>query len=225
MRDGIRLATELYFPASVPAPAVAVRTPYGRMQMRASLELIAAAGFVVIAQDCRGTGDSEPDFWETYIYEREDSYDLVEWVIHQSWYDGFLGGCGGSYLGSTQWAMAMHPRMSAIAPEMAGLVIHPTDMPRYHMLVNAYSRSVGKGADKVAVSFGELEKQMLGQTLASGFFNAPLQGALRTELWVLYPEIGALEPTARRPALRKRFLSEAPSGRAALIKAALGRTR
>ena len=30
MRDGIRLATDLYLPPTLPAPVIVVRTPYGR---------------------------------------------------------------------------------------------------------------------------------------------------------------------------------------------------
>ncbi len=61
MRDGIRLATDLYLPPVRPAPAIAVRTPYGREneKIRDALCSFARHGYVVISQDCRGTGDSE----------------------------------------------------------------------------------------------------------------------------------------------------------------------
>src|SRR6185312_6498879 len=114
---------DLYLPRNLPAPAIAARTPYGRAEARLSgaLRAFARAGYVVISQDCRGTGDSEPDSWDCYIYESEDSVDFVEWVTKQMWFDGFLGGCGGSYLAQTQWCMAFHAGMSAIAPEVGGL--------------------------------------------------------------------------------------------------------
>jgi hypothetical protein len=62
------------------APA-AVRTPYGR-DLGAFLNF-AQRGYVVISQDCRATGESEPDSWNHYLYEPEDGYDLVEWVSQQ----------------------------------------------------------------------------------------------------------------------------------------------
>src|SRR6185437_364617 len=74
MRDGVRLATDIYLPPSLPAPAIAVRTPYGRgSDGYAGVFLsLARRGYVVVSQDCRGTGSSEPDAWDYYMYEPED---------------------------------------------------------------------------------------------------------------------------------------------------------
>jgi len=36
MRDGVRLATDVYLPPALPAPAIGVRTPYGREWTRLS---------------------------------------------------------------------------------------------------------------------------------------------------------------------------------------------
>jgi uncharacterized protein len=88
----------------------------------------------------------EPDSWDYYMYEPEDGYDLVEWVSQQDWFDGFLGSRGGSYVGQTQWHMAMHPRMSTIVPEVSGLGV-AVNTVHLHMFANAYARSVGKGED------------------------------------------------------------------------------
>src|SRR5688572_19624121 len=77
MRDGIRLATDLYLPPLLPAPAIAIRTPYKRAVYAQTFMACAQRGYVVIAQDCRGTGDSEPETWDFDIYEAEDSLDFV----------------------------------------------------------------------------------------------------------------------------------------------------
>lgn len=161
MRDGVRLATDVYLPPKRPAPAIAMRTPYGRASDKAVGVFLAFArrGYIVISQDCRGTGESEPDTWNYYMHEAEDGYDLVEWITTQSWFDGFLGGCGGSYVGQTQWCMATHPRMSTIVPEVSGLGI-ATNTAHLYMFVNAYARSVGKGDGKVSVHYTELERLM-----------------------------------------------------------------
>src|SRR5262245_21044557 len=98
MRDGIHLATDLYLPPGGPAPVIAVRTPYARVALAEPLLTLARHGYVCIAQDCRGTGDSEPDHWDYYVYEHEDSADLVEWIVGQNWCDGFVGALGASYL-------------------------------------------------------------------------------------------------------------------------------
>src|SRR5688572_18951113 len=79
MRDGVRLATDLYLPPELPAPVVAMRTPYGRDRDAnvSTFMSYARRGYVVVAQDCRGTGGSEPDSWDYYMYESEDGYDFV----------------------------------------------------------------------------------------------------------------------------------------------------
>src|SRR5579862_802164 len=75
MRDGVRLATDLYLPPLRSAPVIVVRTPYGRnLEDRAfvgALLFFARRGYITVSQDCRGTGDSEPDNWDYYMYESE----------------------------------------------------------------------------------------------------------------------------------------------------------
>src|SRR5688572_13747097 len=72
MRDGVRLATDIYPPARAPAPTLIMRTPYGRATDKAvaRCEALAGRGFAVISQDCRGTGDSEPDRWDYFSTSR-----------------------------------------------------------------------------------------------------------------------------------------------------------
>jgi len=224
MRDGNRLATDLYLPPQPNAPTIAVRTPYGRASAKLAGALIALArcGYAVVSQDCRGTGGSEPDSWDYYVYEREDSYDLVEWITNQAWFDGFLAGCGGSYLGATQWCMALHPHTSVIAPEVCGLGVSPHTV-RCHMFINAYARSVGKGQGRLAVSTDELERHMLEETLAGGYFNEPLYQPFSSELLRAFPSLGDMLPAAARRWLWQHYCSLEPAKRAKLIKLALGR--
>jgi predicted acyl esterase len=222
MRDGTLLATELYRPPVDSAPAIAVRTPYGRRTLEAAYLALAQAGYVVVAQDCRGTGDSEPDHWDFYLYEREDSLDFVSWVTGQDWHDGFLGAMGGSYVGGTQWCMAIHPAMTTVAPEVAGLGVATSKGVRFHMYANAYAKTVGKGADKVPVDHNDMERQMLAETLATGYFNDPLLPPLRPELLARYPQLADLAPGAGRRWLWAQYCQAGPAERAAIIKLALG---
>src|SRR5689334_7331006 len=69
MRDGTHLATDLYLPPVQPGPVVSVRTPYGRAVERLHDPLMALArmGYACVSQDCRGTGESEPDHWDYYV--------------------------------------------------------------------------------------------------------------------------------------------------------------
>jgi predicted acyl esterase len=222
MRDGVRLATDLYLPPGDRAPAIALRTPYGRETYRETFLGLAGHGYVVVSQDCRGTGESEPDCWDFYIYEPEDSVDLIEWIAGQEWFDGFVGSFGGSYLGGTQWCMAMHPAMSAIVPQVAGLGVVPVTRPHFHMFNNAYARSVGKGASKVRIGYDELERRMLEETLAGGYFNEPLYASFSPGLLERYPDLSSLPPTQAQRCLYERYCSLPPAQRAELIKLALG---
>jgi predicted acyl esterase len=222
MRDGIRLATDLYLPPGPPGPAIAMRTPYDRTALREACLALARAGYIVIAQDCRGTGDSEPDQWDFYVYERDDSLDFVSWAVSQPWYGGFLGAMGGSYVGGTQWCMAAHPQMTAIAPEVAGLGIAARTGARFHMFANAYARTVGKGAGKVPVDMWAMEHQMIAETLATGYSGDPLTVPFPAALRERYPELGSRPPAAARAWMWDRYCAAGSDERAEIIRLALG---
>ncbi|HJN92132.1 MAG TPA: CocE/NonD family hydrolase, partial [Dehalococcoidia bacterium] len=113
MRDGIRLATDLYRPASDgqalpgPFPVVLIRTPYNK-QMALALgrfETYARHGYICAVQDVRGMFASEGDF---YLHRDEgpDGFDTIEWLADQPWCDGNVGTTGTSYLAWVQSATA-----------------------------------------------------------------------------------------------------------------------
>jgi uncharacterized protein len=223
MRDGIKLATDLYIPPTTPAPAIACRTPYAKGEDRYSGGFLSFArrGYVVIAQDCRGTGGSEPDSWDYYVREPEDGYDLVEWISKQPWFDGFLGSVGGSYVGQTQWQMAMHPRMTTLVPEVSGIGV-AVNTVHLHMFANAYAKSVGKGEEKVNVPYSELEGHMLKETLATGYYNAPLHKPFSEAVLNRFPNIRSMQPADAKRWLWAHYCSLTDSGRAEFVKQATG---
>lgn len=223
MRDGVRLATDIYLPPALPAPTIAVRTPYGRGRdpFAGVFLSFARRGYVIASQDCRGTGDSEPDQWDYYVYEPDDGYDFIEWVSHQAWCNGFVGACGASYTAQTQWHMAMHPKMSTIVPEVSGLgVAVSTTHP--HMFVTAYARSVGKGDDKIPLPYSELEQLMLDETLATGYFNEPLFRALPESMLARFPHLRAARPSDAQQWLWEHYCALPCAQRALLVKSAMG---
>jgi predicted acyl esterase len=223
MRDGVRLATDLHIPQQLPAPVVIMRTPYGRASPKLADKFarFRQHGLAVVSQDCRGTGDSEPAEWEYYVHELEDGYDLIEWVRQQPWQNGELFGCGGSYVGQTQWSMALHPAMTAIAPEVSGLgvAINTADL---HMFLNAYARTVGRGAAKIAKPYAELEREMLAETLSTGVFNDPLERPIAAPLLERYPELRTAPLPRARLMLWERYCALDGAGRAEFVKVALG---
>ncbi len=60
LRDRVTLAADLVLPAQRPAPAVVMRTPYGRGGERATFraDAFAKAGDAAVWVDVRGRGDS-----------------------------------------------------------------------------------------------------------------------------------------------------------------------
>ncbi|HZN18320.1 MAG TPA: CocE/NonD family hydrolase [Micromonosporaceae bacterium] len=105
-RDGVPLLTDVYNPAVGPAPAVLIRTPYGRRGATSLLgRLFAERGLHTVVQSCRGTNGSGGAF-EPLVHERADGLDTLAWLRRQPWYGGRFGLFGASYQGFVQWAIA-----------------------------------------------------------------------------------------------------------------------
>lgn len=223
MRDGVRLATDVYRPPLTTAPAVVVRTPYGRDAdgIVPTFLSLARRGYVVASQDCRGTGSSEPNHWDYYVREPEDGVDFVDWVTRQPWFDGFIGSFGASYVGQTQWHMATHPAMSAIVPEVSGLGI-AVNTAHIYMFVNAYARTVGRGDDKIAAPLRHIEAMFEEETMAGGFFNEPLVPELPASLLEAVPGIRGASARRAQELLWEHYCSLSCAGRAELVKTVMG---
>lgn len=126
MRDGVRLATDVYRPArdgvalDAPRPVLLERTPYGKDKISRSeidaamseprsrgevARAFAEAGYVVLFQDCRGRYGSEGEFTK-YLSEGPDGFDTMAWIMRQPWCNGRIGTFGLSYAAHTQMAAA-----------------------------------------------------------------------------------------------------------------------
>jgi putative CocE/NonD family hydrolase len=124
MRDGVRLATDIYLPAAyrigqdAPLPTIVERTPYGKAEISRSerigdrqgvprgevAQYFVAQGYAVVFQDCRGRYGSEGHFVK-YLSDGEDGYDALAWIEQQPWC-GKIGTMGLSYAAHTQMAAA-----------------------------------------------------------------------------------------------------------------------
>ena len=125
MRDGVELAADIARPrSSARFPVILSRTPYGREAAMLESEWWAKRGYVFIAQDVRGRGDSK-GAWDPMMPERKDGFDTIAWIAKQSWCDGNVGMIGGSYLGMVQWQAAVErpPALKCIVPQVS-----PPDM-------------------------------------------------------------------------------------------------
>ncbi|WP_372478745.1 CocE/NonD family hydrolase [Streptomyces albireticuli] len=118
--DGSPLLTDHYFPRGRgDFPTVLVRSPYGRGLPWSPMfgVLLAEQGFHVVLQSCRGTGGSGGTF-DLWHNEPADGRATVAWLRDQPWFDGRLGTTGPSYLGYTQWALALDP-----PPELRAMAV------------------------------------------------------------------------------------------------------
>lgn len=135
LRDGLTLAADLVLPPERPAPAVAMRTPYGRGGELATerADGFAKAGYAAVWVDVRGRGDSEGAF-EPYRNDGLDGVDVIAWVAAQDWCDGSVATYGGSYPGRIQWLTALHqpPALKAmivLVTPSDPFVENPTGVP------------------------------------------------------------------------------------------------
>ncbi len=120
MRDGVRLATDVYLPDGPgPFPVIMERTPYGRNEPSRSelsaadplparrgeiAQRLAAKGYAAVYQDCRGRYGSEGRFVK-YLSDGEDGFDTCAWLVQQPWCDGRICTMGLSYAAHTQAAL------------------------------------------------------------------------------------------------------------------------
>ncbi len=117
MRDGIKLATDLYLPPSEGKfPVILTRLPYNKDGAKTLGRYYAAHGYVFVAQDTRGRFGSE-GVWHMMTDDGRDGVDCAAWIGKQPWSNGKIGMIGTSYVGGTQHAMAMEQ-----APELATVI-------------------------------------------------------------------------------------------------------
>ena len=135
MRDGIKLATDIYRPADINGipingkyPSILGRTSYDKTNpviwVKPVAEFFVRNGYVVILQDLRGRGDSEGtgDYYHT-ANEKEgiDGYDTVEWIASQTWSNGNVGMVGASHGGIVQNMASIYrpPSLKALWVDVA----------------------------------------------------------------------------------------------------------
>jgi putative CocE/NonD family hydrolase len=122
MRDGVRLATDLYFPlsGSPPWPAILIRTPYMKERYAEYTRMFTSHGYVVAVQDVRGRFASEGE-WLPFVQEGPDGFETIEWMADQDWSTGKIGMIGSSYDGFVQFAAAVEhpPHLATIVPNVS----------------------------------------------------------------------------------------------------------
>ena len=129
MRDGVRLATDLYLPVGVTEklPVILIRLPYNKNRYGGATtpaRFFAGQGYAVAVQDKRGKFGSEGKYIISAA-DANDGYDAVSWAASQPWSTGKVGTYGCSYLGESQMMLAKmrHPNhVAMIAQAAAGAI-------------------------------------------------------------------------------------------------------
>jgi putative CocE/NonD family hydrolase len=131
MRDGIRLATDIYRPKTDNlVPIIFSRTPYnfnswgdGKQRTRTAQRAYEAVerGYAYVVQNERGRYYSEGE-WDILGLPLTDGYDAFTWMKEQSWSNGKIGTYGCS--STAEWQMAVaaldHPSHAAMVPQGYG---------------------------------------------------------------------------------------------------------
>ena len=141
MRDGVRLAVDVYLPldaggaaAATRLPAIVIFTPYyRRFALRSDAppssepsisagryrDFFVPRGYALVVVDVRGTGASfgvREGFRSPK--ERDDYREIVDWIVTQHWSNGAVAATGISYVGAAADFLAStgHRAVKAIAP-------------------------------------------------------------------------------------------------------------
>jgi putative CocE/NonD family hydrolase len=136
MRDGIRLAANMYLPklphGAEPQdlPALLTRTPYSKDTVPAppadaqlhdpawrTTGPTTSHGYAVVVQDVRGRYKSE-GVWGMFTDDANDGVDTCAWIGKQAWSNGKVGMFGTSYPGGLQHILALDdaPELKTVIP-------------------------------------------------------------------------------------------------------------
>ena len=107
MRDGIKLATDVYRPILrfFPHGTILIRTPYNKDELKTLGFFLALIGWPMVIQDMRGRYASEGND-TVYKNSHTDGPDTLSWIANQTWCNGKIATAGPSALGINQYFMA-----------------------------------------------------------------------------------------------------------------------
>jgi len=148
MRDGVKIAVDVYLPASLDKkrrlPTILHQTRYWRaFDYRWPLSVIKdplprgltgtyakrflANGYAWVDMDVRGSGASFGTRRYSHSPEEiKDGAQVVDWIIQQPWSDGTMGAMGISYSGASAEMLLVnqHPAVKAVAPMFSGFDLY-----------------------------------------------------------------------------------------------------
>ncbi len=192
MRDGVGLATQVFFPDDGSSwPAILSRTPYDiESDVIADPEwigFVTSRDYAYVIQDTRGRFASEGAdsvFWTDGWGALQDGYDTIEWIAAQPWCDGNVGMHGGSARGIVQYLAA-----GAAPPHLKACVVRAATEDFYD---NAFFQGGGYRESLVQGWFDSIDNPEM-----AAFYSAH---PVRTEFWDQV-DLGARAASAQVPIL------------------------
>jgi len=137
MRDGVKIAIDVYLPGNLPGgerlPTIIHQTryfrrtdyrwPFGWLMQRRNLGFqglrrMVANGYAYVKVDARGSGASFGSRWMEWTPDEvQDGAEVVDWIVDQPWSNGVVGATGVSYDGTTSEMLLInqHPAVKAAA--------------------------------------------------------------------------------------------------------------
>ncbi len=190
MRDGCRLAVDVYLPqikedsgrTGSTWPTIVIFTPYYRRFVTKQSDvdpspncgkyrdIFVPRGYALVVVDVRGTGASfgTRDALRS-PKERDDSHEIAQWIVEQSWSNGVIGSTGISYLGAAAIFLAStrHPAVKAIAPLFA-----VSDIYKDQLYVGGVLSSIWAGRyNELMLSLDQDDRQTLSKF---AYYGSPL---------------------------------------------------
>src|SRR5690606_31117224 len=126
MRDNKKLAADVHIPSGcTQCPVILIQTPYNRQLFRWGLPFVGininSSNYIYVVTDWRGFFGSAGAI-SAGSDQGEDGYDVIDWIVAQTWSDGNVGTYGPSALGKAQYTTAreQHPNHICAVPQVAG---------------------------------------------------------------------------------------------------------
>lgn len=107
MRDGVELATDLYYPENteLPLPCILLRTPVERDRYKDRYAHMAHLGYVIAVQSLRSHSHAD-QYPEPYLQDAwgplQDGHDTIEYLAESEYTNGKIGTFGASAMGIVQ---------------------------------------------------------------------------------------------------------------------------
>lgn len=187
MRDGLKLATDIYQPLPIGKyPVITCRLPYEKKKWSAIGYVLASNGYVFVIQDCRSTGESEGKNFIPVLSDYWDGHDLIHWIKEQPFYNGKIGAWGASFLGRTQWLVSDSKDMACLYPQFTSTSFASgyRGGANLHEAVITWASRTGHHIGRIeGKSRKEINEIIQEQIFSSGYYNAPMN-----EPWRVKPE-------------------------------------